>query len=80
MFACSKAPKEEYTRADVRRQFGLSERQLRSWEQQDLIPPAESYSFSDLMPSRRSSSCGRAISGGGRSAARSNRCGRSWTG
>jgi tetratricopeptide (TPR) repeat protein len=43
------APKEEYARADVRRKFGLSERQLRSWEKQDLIPSAESYSFSDLI-------------------------------
>jgi tetratricopeptide (TPR) repeat protein len=43
------APKEEYSRADVRRQFGLSERQLRSWERQELILAAESYSFSDLI-------------------------------
>ena len=43
------APKEEYSRADVRRQFGLSERQLKSWERQDLLPVAESYSFSDLI-------------------------------
>ena len=43
------APKEEYSRADVRRKFGLSERQLRSWERQELIPPAETYSFSDLI-------------------------------
>jgi len=42
-------PKEEYSRADVRRQFGLSERQLRSWERQELLPAAESYSFSDLI-------------------------------
>jgi len=44
-----KVPKEEYTRADIRRQFGLTERQLRSWERQELIPAAESYSFSDLI-------------------------------
>jgi DNA-binding transcriptional MerR regulator len=43
------APKEEYSRADVRRQFGLSERQLRSWERQALIRPTESYTFSDLI-------------------------------
>ncbi len=42
-------PKEQYTRADVRRHFGLSERQLRSWERQNLLPPAETYSFSDLI-------------------------------
>jgi len=43
------APKEEYSRADVRRQFGLSERQLKSWERQELIPAAKSYTFSDLI-------------------------------
>jgi tetratricopeptide (TPR) repeat protein len=43
------APKEQYSRADVRRQFGVTERQLRSWERQDLIAAAKSYSFSDLI-------------------------------
>jgi tetratricopeptide (TPR) repeat protein len=43
------APKEEYTRADVRRKFNLSERQLRSWERQELIPAGGTYSFSDLI-------------------------------
>jgi tetratricopeptide (TPR) repeat protein len=43
------APKEEYSRADVRRQFDLSERQLRSWERQKLIPRTESYTFPDLI-------------------------------
>jgi tetratricopeptide (TPR) repeat protein len=43
------APKEQYSRADVRRQFGVTERQLRSWERQDLLTAAESYSFSDLI-------------------------------
>ncbi len=43
------APKEEYSRADVRRKFGLSERQLRNWERQDLIPAARAYSFSELI-------------------------------
>ena len=43
------APNEEYSRADVRRQFGLSERQLRSWEREDLLSPADTYSFSDLI-------------------------------
>jgi tetratricopeptide (TPR) repeat protein len=42
-------PKEEYSRADVRRKFGLSERRLRSWERQRLIPAASSYTFSDLI-------------------------------
>jgi tetratricopeptide (TPR) repeat protein len=43
------APKEAYSRADVRRQFGISERQLKSWEREDLIPAVETYSFSDLI-------------------------------
>lgn len=44
-----KSPKEEYSRADVRRQFGLTERQLRSWGRQKLIPDGDSYTFSDLI-------------------------------
>ncbi len=43
------APNEVYSRADVRRKFGLSERQLKSWEKRDLIPVTDSYSFSDLI-------------------------------
>ncbi|HTX37626.1 MAG TPA: tetratricopeptide repeat protein [Bryobacteraceae bacterium] len=43
------APKEEYSRADVRRQFGLSERQLRNWEERKLIAVAQTYSFADLI-------------------------------
>jgi tetratricopeptide (TPR) repeat protein len=43
------APTGEYARADVRRKFDLSERQLRSWERQGLLPAADSYSFSDLI-------------------------------
>ena len=43
------APKEEYSRADVRRQFGVTERQLRSWEKQALIASTGAYSFSDLI-------------------------------
>ena len=42
-------PKEEYSRADVRRKFGLSERQLKGWERQRLIPEANFYTFSDLV-------------------------------
>uniref|UniRef100_Q01T03 Tetratricopeptide TPR_2 repeat protein n=1 Tax=Solibacter usitatus (strain Ellin6076) TaxID=234267 RepID=Q01T03_SOLUE len=42
-------PKEEYSRADVRRKFGLSERQLQNWERQSLVPAATFYSFSDLI-------------------------------
>jgi len=36
-------PKEEYSRADVRRKFGLSERQLKGWERQRLIPEAAAF-------------------------------------
>jgi tetratricopeptide (TPR) repeat protein len=43
------APNEEFSRAAVRRKFGLSERQLKSWERQRLIAASESYSFSDLI-------------------------------
>jgi tetratricopeptide (TPR) repeat protein len=42
-------PKLEYSRADIRRQFGVTERQLRSWEREGLIPSAETYVFSDLI-------------------------------
>jgi tetratricopeptide (TPR) repeat protein len=44
-----KAPQEEYSRADIRRQFGVTERQLRTWEHRQLIPATETYSFSDLI-------------------------------
>jgi len=44
-----KVPTEELSRADVRRKFGITERQLQSWERQDLIPFAKNYSFSDLI-------------------------------
>jgi tetratricopeptide (TPR) repeat protein len=43
------APNEEFSRAAVRRKFGLSERQLKSWERQRLIAAADTYSFSDLI-------------------------------
>ena len=43
------APKEQYTRADVRRKFGVTERQLQSWERQDLLTAAQTYSFSELI-------------------------------
>jgi tetratricopeptide (TPR) repeat protein len=43
------APNEVYSRAAVRRKFGLSERQLRSWEREQILAPLETYSFSDLI-------------------------------
>jgi tetratricopeptide (TPR) repeat protein len=42
------AARQAYSREDVRRVLGVSERQLRSWESQGLLPASESYSFSDL--------------------------------
>jgi len=43
------AANETFSRAEVRRKFSLTERQLRSWEKQELIPAGETYSFSDLI-------------------------------
>lgn len=43
------APTEEFSRADVRRKFGLTEQQLKSWERQNLIAAAGAYTFSDLL-------------------------------
>jgi tetratricopeptide (TPR) repeat protein len=43
------ASNEEYSRAAVRRKFHLSERQLRSWEKEELLSPLDTYSFSDLI-------------------------------
>jgi tetratricopeptide (TPR) repeat protein len=43
------APKEGYTRQDVRRMLGVSEQQLRSWERHGLSAGAPTFSFSDLI-------------------------------
>ncbi|MBZ5580195.1 MAG: tetratricopeptide repeat protein [Acidobacteriia bacterium] len=48
----SKPVRQEYSRADVRRQFKLTERQLKNWERDSLVPAAETYSFSDLIAIR----------------------------
>ena len=48
----SNVTRQQYSRADVRRQFGLTERQLKRWEQDSLLPASESYSFSDLIAIR----------------------------
>ena len=45
----SKSPQEEYSRADIRRQFNVTERQLRNWEHRQLIAVSETYTFSDLI-------------------------------
>ena len=43
---------QAYSRAEVCRRFRLSERTLRSWERDSLLPRSESYSFSDLIAIR----------------------------
>jgi DNA-binding transcriptional MerR regulator len=43
------APKQEYTRQDVRRMLGVSEQMLRSWERHGLIRGEVTFSFSDLI-------------------------------
>lgn len=46
------APKETYSREEVRRLLSISERQLRSWEQHNLIRPTESFAFADMIALR----------------------------
>ncbi|MBV9742561.1 MAG: MerR family transcriptional regulator, partial [Acidobacteriia bacterium] len=45
-------PEEAYSRAEILRRFGLTERALRGWERQGLLPRSDSYSFSDLIAVR----------------------------
>jgi tetratricopeptide (TPR) repeat protein len=45
-------PRIDYSRKDVRRMLAVTEARLRSWERQELIPHAESYSFQDLIALR----------------------------
>lgn len=46
------APKQVYSRAEVRRMLGLQERRLRSWEQQGLAPRLSIYNFPDIIALR----------------------------
>lgn len=41
--------KQVYSREEVLRVLRISERQLRNWEKQDLIPQAGSFAFGDLL-------------------------------
>jgi tetratricopeptide (TPR) repeat protein len=41
--------KQQYSRDEVRRLLGVSERQLKSWEKQELIPEQTSFGFSELL-------------------------------
>ncbi len=43
---------EAYSRGEIRRRFGLTERVLRSWERQSLLAAADAYSFADLIAIR----------------------------
>jgi len=43
------APKEAYSRQDVRRMLGVSEQLLRTWERHGLIHEVATFSFSDLI-------------------------------
>lgn len=46
------APKQSYTREEARRVLGISERQLRAWERQELVPHLDQFAFSDLIALR----------------------------
>ena len=46
------APKAVYSREEVRRLLDVSERQLRGWEKNRLIPPMERFAFTDLIALR----------------------------
>jgi len=47
--AAAPVPKKAYSREEVRRLLGVSERQIRSWEKLGFVPSAEAYAFSDLL-------------------------------
>ena len=46
------AAKQAYSREEVRRVLGVSERQLRSWETQGFVSSGESFTFSDILALR----------------------------
>jgi tetratricopeptide (TPR) repeat protein len=46
------APRQAYTREETRRLLSVSERQLKSWEQQKLVPACELYGFRELVALR----------------------------
>jgi tetratricopeptide (TPR) repeat protein len=46
------ATQQAYSRDEVRRQLGVSKRQLESWEKQNLLPSGGSFSFSDILALR----------------------------
>jgi tetratricopeptide (TPR) repeat protein len=46
------ATQQAYSREEVRRQLGVSKRQLESWEKQNLLSSGASFSFSDILALR----------------------------
>jgi tetratricopeptide (TPR) repeat protein len=44
--------KQAYSREDMCRRLGVSERQLRSWEKQDFVASSGTYTFSDILALR----------------------------
>jgi tetratricopeptide (TPR) repeat protein len=48
----SSAAKQAYTREETRRLLGVSERQLLSWEKENLVGRTESFGFRDLLALR----------------------------
>jgi len=46
------SPKQSYTREEARRVLGISERELRGWERQELVPRLEQFGFADLIALR----------------------------
>ena len=46
------APKQAYSREEMRRLLDISERQLRSWEKQRLVASSEAYGFRELVALR----------------------------
>ena len=46
------APRQAYSREETRRLLNISERQLKSWEQQKLVSACEAYGFRELVALR----------------------------
>jgi len=46
------SPQQSYSREEARRVLGISERQLRGWERQELVPHLEQFGFADLIALR----------------------------
>jgi tetratricopeptide (TPR) repeat protein len=46
------APKQAFSRDETLRLLNISERQLKSWEKQELVPPFDAYGFRELVALR----------------------------